>query len=61
MKLKRCRLTEKQQDRLIEFFVGEMTARTADAAVGVNNRTEAVFQATAQGLVESPSPGGLRL
>lgn len=30
-------------------------------ALGVNNRTEAVFQATAQGLVESPSPGGQRL
>ncbi|MBC8339250.1 MAG: response regulator transcription factor [Rhodospirillales bacterium] len=26
-------------------------------ALGVNNRTEAVFAATAQGLVESPSPG----
>ncbi|MDP6109140.1 MAG: response regulator transcription factor [Rhodospirillales bacterium] len=29
-------------------------------ALGVNNRTEAVFKATAQGLVESPSPEGLR-
>jgi len=26
-------------------------------ALGVNNRTEAVFAATTQGLVESPSPG----
>ena len=43
MKLKRCRLTEKQQDRLIEFFVGEMTARTAADLVGVNKTTAAYF------------------
>ena len=43
MKLKRCRLTEKQQDRLHEFFVGEMTARTAADLVGVNKTTAAYF------------------
>ena len=43
MKLKRCRLTEKQQNRLIEFFVGEMTARTAADVVGVNKTTAAYF------------------
>jgi len=43
MKLKRCRLTEKQQDRLVEFFVGEMTARTAADLVGVNKTTAAYF------------------
>ena len=43
MKLKRCRLTEKQQDRLVEFFVGEMTARTAADLVGINKTTGAYF------------------
>ena len=43
MKLKRCRLTEKQQDRLLEFFVGEMTARTAADLAGVNKTTAAYF------------------
>ena len=41
MKLKRCRLTEKQQDRLLEFFVGEMTARTVAELAGVNKTTAA--------------------
>ena len=43
MKLKRCRLTDKQQHRLLEFFVGEMTARTAADLVGVNKTTAAYF------------------
>jgi len=43
MRLKRCRLTEKQQERLLEFFVGEMTARTAADLVGVNKTTAAYF------------------
>jgi len=43
MNLKRCRLTEKKQDRLLEFFVGEMTARTAADLAGVNKTTAAYF------------------
>ena len=43
MKLKGCRLTEKQQDRLVEFFVGEMTARTVADLVGINKTTGAYF------------------
>ena len=43
MKLKRCRSTKKQQDRLLEFFVGEMTARTAADLVGVNKNTAGYF------------------
>ena len=43
MKLKGCRLTEKQQDRLVEFFVGEMTACTAADLVGINKTTGAYF------------------
>lgn len=34
MSLKRCRLTEKQQDKLLEFLVGEMTVRTAADLAG---------------------------
>ena len=33
MNLKRCHLGKKQQDCLLEFFVGEMTSRTAADAV----------------------------
>ena len=43
MKLKRCHLTEKKQDRLLEFFVWEMTARTAADLAGVNKTTAAYF------------------
>ena len=43
MKLTRCRLTEKQQDKLLEFFAGEMTARTAADLAGVNKTTAAYF------------------
>ena len=43
MKLKRCRLAEKQRDGLLEFFVGEMTARTAADLAGVNKTTAAYF------------------
>ncbi len=43
MRLKHCRLMEKKQERLLEFFVGEMTARTAADLVGVNKTTAAYF------------------
>src|ERR1700733_16159144 len=43
MDLKHCRLTEKQQDRLAEFFVAGVTARTAADLLGVNRKTAAVF------------------
>lgn len=43
MDLKRCRLTEKQQDRLAEFFVACVTARTAADLLGVNRKTAAYF------------------
>jgi len=43
MDLKRCRLTEKQQDRLAEFFVAGVTARTAADLLGVNRKTAAYF------------------
>ena len=43
MKLKRCRLSEKQQGRLLEFFIAEVTARTAADLAGVNKTTAAYF------------------
>jgi transposase-like protein len=41
MDLKCCRL--KQQDRLAEFFVADVTARTAADLLGVNRKTAAYF------------------
>ncbi len=43
MRLKHCRLTEKNQFRLLEFFIGEMTAHTAADLVRVNKTTAAYF------------------
>lgn len=43
MDLKHCRLTEKQQDRLAEFFVAGVTARTAADLLGINRKTAAYF------------------
>ena len=43
MHITRCRLTEKQQDRLAEFFVAAVTARTAADLLGVNRKTAAYF------------------
>ena len=43
MDLKRCRIKEKQQDPLAEFFVAGVTARTAADLLGVNRKTAAYF------------------
>jgi transposase len=43
MDLRRCRLTEKQQDRLAEFFVAGVTARTAGDLLEINRKTAAYF------------------
>ena len=43
MDLKHCRIKEKQQDRLAEFFVAGVTARTAADLLGVNRKTAAYF------------------
>jgi len=43
MDLRRCRLTEKQQDRLAEFFVAGVTARTAADLLEINRKTAAYF------------------
>lgn len=43
MRLSGCRLTEKQQTRLAEFFVAGVTARVAADLAGVNRKTAAYF------------------
>ncbi len=43
MSLKRCRLTDKAQRKLLEFFVLEVTARAAADLVGMQANTTALF------------------
>jgi len=43
MRLRRCRLTEKQQDRLAEFFVAGVTARMAADLLDIHRNTAAYF------------------
>jgi len=43
MGLKRCRLRDSVQRKLLEFFVAEVTARTAAALMGMQVNTAALF------------------
>ena len=43
MRISGCRLREKTQDRLAEFFVGGVTARSAADLARVNRKTAAYF------------------
>jgi transposase len=43
MQLKRCRLSKKVQRRLIEFFVLEVTARSAADILGIQPNSMALF------------------
>ena len=43
MHVSHCRLTEKQQDRLAEFFAASVTARAAADLLGINRKTAAFF------------------
>jgi transposase-like protein len=43
MQISRCRVKEKTQDRLAEFFVGGVTARSAADLGRVNRKTGAYF------------------
>ena len=43
MRISGCRLKEKTQDRLAEFFVGGVTTRSAADLAGVNRKTAAYF------------------
>ena len=67
MHVSRCRLTEKHQDRLAEFFVGGVTARVAADLLGVNRKTAAYFyhrlrEIIAQNLAEtSPVAGEIEI
>jgi transposase len=43
MGLKRCRLRDKDQRKLLEFFVAEVTARAAADLMGIQVNTAALF------------------
>jgi len=43
MKITRCRLKKSEQSKLIEFFVAEVTARTAADLVGINHHSARLF------------------
>lgn len=43
MGLKRCRLRDSVQQKLLEFFVAEVTARTAADLMGLQVNTAALF------------------
>ena len=43
MGLNRCKLTRKQQSRLVEFFVLEVTARSAASVLGIQPNTAALY------------------
>src|ERR1700691_2739820 len=43
MKIKRCRVSKSKQLKLLELFVGEVTARTAADLAGVNYHTAHLF------------------
>lgn len=43
MKISRCKLSKKEQLRLLEFFVLEVTARSAADIIGIQGNTAALF------------------
>lgn len=43
MCIRRCKLSKKQQQVLLQFFVAEVTARTAADLAGVNRRTATLY------------------
>ena len=43
MSISRCKLSKKAQNRLLEYFVGEMTARTAADLAGINYHSAHLF------------------
>ena len=43
MRIRRCKLSKKQQESLLQFFAAEVTARTASDLLGINRRTAILF------------------
>jgi transposase len=43
MKLTRCKLTKSKQRKLLEFFIAEVTARTAADLMGIQANTAILF------------------
>ncbi len=43
MKITRCKLSKKTQRKLLEFFIAEVTARTAADLLGIQANSAALF------------------
>ncbi len=43
MSITRCKLSKKQQSKLLQFFAAEVTARSAADLVGIQVNTAALF------------------
>jgi transposase len=51
MTITRCKLTRKQQEKLLEFFVAQTTARMAADLMGVNRQTAILFYHKIRGII----------
>jgi transposase len=51
MTIKRCKLTRKQQEKLIEFFVAQTTARMAADLMVINRQTAILFYYKIRGII----------
>ena len=67
MDIRRCKITGYRQARLLDMFVGGVTARTAAELVGVNRHTATLFYHKIRQMItfeledESPFCGELEL
>jgi transposase-like protein len=67
MERRRCKITDNKQSRLLEMFVGGVTARTAADLVGVNRHTATLFYQKIRSMIafemedESPFCGEIEL
>jgi transposase-like protein len=61
MRISGCRLKEKTQDRLAEFFVGGVAARSAADLARVNRKTAAYFFHRLRQIIARQLEGGLPL
>ena len=67
MERRRCKITDNKQSRLLEMFVGGVTARTAADLVGVNRHTATLFYQKIRSMIafeledESPFCGKIEL
>ena len=57
MGLKRCKLRDSVQRKLLEFFVAEVTARTAADLMGIQVNTAALFYRKVRMIIADNSAG----